>query len=128
VAQQRVADKLTALWKKDGVLVANISKYYDPSNGQVRWLQKQGFKDFDIGLHAALRDTSELMYVHPEGIRSNPVIIPDRLSGVFGNPFLATKEIGKKMIELKIDTAVTEIQDIRKTGKAPPCLCDINAP
>jgi sterol desaturase/sphingolipid hydroxylase (fatty acid hydroxylase superfamily)/creatinine amidohydrolase/Fe(II)-dependent formamide hydrolase-like protein len=128
VPQQHVADKLTALWKKDGVIVANISKYYDPSNEQVHWLEKHGFKDKDIGFHASIRDTSELMYVHPEGIRHDPITIPGMPSGVWGNPVLATKDIGEKMIELKVSAAVKEINDIRLTGKAPPAPYDIKGP
>ncbi len=120
VPQQHVADKLTALWKKDGVTVANVSRYYDPSNEQVHWLEKQGFKDKDIGFHASIRDTSELMYVHPEGIRKDPITINGLPSGVWGNPSLATKEIGEKMIELKVSAAVDEIRFVRATGKAPP--------
>lgn len=128
VPQQHVADKLTALWKKDGVIVANVSRYYDPSNEQVHWLEKQGFKDVDIGFHASIRDTSELMYVHPEGIRHDPIIIPGLPSGVWGNPSLASKEIGGKMIELKVSAAVKEIRDIRLTGKAPPAPYDTKGP
>lgn len=120
VPQQHVADKLTALWKKDGIIVANISKYYDPSNGQIQWLEKKGFKDNDIGTHASIRDTSELLYVQPKGIRRDPFTIPGLPSGVHGNPSLATKEIGEKMIELKISAAVNEIRAVRASGKAPP--------
>ena len=108
--QQHVADKLTALWKKEGINVVNISTYYAPSNGQVHWLEQQGFKDKDIGFHAAIRDTSELMYVHPAGIRRDPVSIYGMPSGVEGNASLATREIGEKMIELKVSAAVREIQ------------------
>jgi len=114
--QQHVADKLSALWKKDGVTVAQIGNYYF-ANGQDAWLQKKGFSEKDIGWHAAIRDTSEMMAIHPEGIRADPVTVKGLPPGPQGNPSLATKEIGQKMIDLKIEAAVAQMRAVRAGKK-----------
>jgi sterol desaturase/sphingolipid hydroxylase (fatty acid hydroxylase superfamily)/creatinine amidohydrolase/Fe(II)-dependent formamide hydrolase-like protein len=113
-AQQEVAQAL-ASWQTDGVTVASIGDYY-AENGQVEWLKKRGFSDEEIGSHASVRDTSEVMYLQPSGIRQTPVTIPDVPDGITGNPVRASKEIGKTMIELKIAAGSAQMQRIRAAG------------
>jgi creatinine amidohydrolase len=118
-AQDEVAQGL-ASWHADGVTVASVGDYY-AANGQVEWLKKRGFSDEEIGSHASVRDTSELLYVQPSGVRAFPVTVPGVPDGVTGNPARASKEIGKAMIELKIEAAVAEMRRIRGAeGAAQP--------
>ncbi|MGH7439253.1 MAG: hypothetical protein ACRENE_26505, partial [Polyangiaceae bacterium] len=106
-------------WKGDGVTVASIGDYY-AGNGQVDWLEKHGFASEEIGSHASVRDTSELLYLQPSGIRALPVTLAGVPDGVTGNPARASKEIGQAMLELKIGAAVAQMRRIRQSGSAAP--------
>jgi creatinine amidohydrolase/Fe(II)-dependent formamide hydrolase-like protein len=114
-AQAAVADKLNAEWAGSGVRVIHVGDYYTPSiNGQLAWLRDQGEADSAIGSHAGIRDTSELMAIYPQGVRS------DRLAwgggffkdptGVVGDPTKASAERGDVMLQLKIDAALRQIR------------------
>ncbi len=108
--QQSVAVELSARWGGDGVRVINAGSYYG-ANGQVDALKAEGETDASIGLHAGIRDTSELMAVDASGVR------PDRRAadkdGVSGDPARATAERGEKLLALKVAAAVKDIQSAR---------------
>ena len=112
--QRAIAQKLSAAWAKEGARVVQPDSYYG-ANGGLEWLKSQGESDAAIGLHAAIRDTSELMAVFPEGIRAGRAVADK--DGVIGDPTRATAERGKKLIELKVEAAV---KDIEAAIKAPP--------
>lgn len=112
--QRVVAAKLSAAWAKDGVRVIQCSKYY-AANGGLEWLKSQGESEAAIGTHAAIRDSSELMAVFPEGIRPGKAAADK--DGVVGDPTRASAERGAKLLQLKVDTAVDEIE---AAMKAPP--------
>lgn len=111
--QQVVAAKLSAQWAGDGVRVLNADTYYS-ANGGVEWLKSLWETDKSIGSHAAIRDTSELMAIYPEGIRMDKRVADK--DGVVGDPSRATAERGAKLLDLKVDAA---LQDIAKGLKAP---------
>jgi sterol desaturase/sphingolipid hydroxylase (fatty acid hydroxylase superfamily)/creatinine amidohydrolase/Fe(II)-dependent formamide hydrolase-like protein len=109
-AQDAVALRLSKAWQTDGVRVVHIDKYYK-ANGQIDWLQNNGYSMSDIGRHAGIRDTSELMAVTKNGVRSRPFTAQKNgQTGVDGRPMLASKKIGEAMLELKIDAAIEEIR------------------
>ena len=104
--QARVAERLHG----DGVQVLHVADYY-AANGQVEWLRGQGYSDEEIGYHAGIRDTSELMAVHGEGVRADPVLRPPRpYVDASGARDKASAEIGRKMLELKIEAALRQIR------------------
>jgi sterol desaturase/sphingolipid hydroxylase (fatty acid hydroxylase superfamily)/creatinine amidohydrolase/Fe(II)-dependent formamide hydrolase-like protein len=108
--QDQVAAKLSSEWQKDQVKVINLSDYYS-QNGQFLSLRLQGWNKDKIGNHASIRDTSELMAAHPEGVRKN-LIKPghgDDGTGVEGDPTQANREIGEQMLDMKIRAAVQQI-------------------
>lgn len=111
--QERVAQKLTALWQKDGVRVVQVGDYYF-ANGQTDWLRKQGESLADIGSHAGIRDTSELMSVFPAGVRtalrSNFPENDSWRTGAIGNAEKATPARGKILLELKIQAALRQMR------------------
>jgi len=112
--QAVVAQKLDAALKSKGVHVYQIGDYY-AHNGQVEWLKSQGFTDSDIGIHAALIDTSQLMALRPDGVRTALLATSagnadGSKNGVIGDPAKATAALGQKLLELKIETAVREIK------------------
>lgn len=94
-AQEKIAKKLSDQWQDKGIIVAHISDYYS-GNGQMQWLLDHGYSKIKIGGHAGIRDTSEMLFIHPEGFRRNLVLIDGRVTGNDGDYHLAKKKIGKK--------------------------------
>ena len=109
--QQNVADALAKSFKADGVVIAHIGDYYS-AHGQTEYLAEQGFSEDDIGLHAGLRDTAEMKFIEPDGLRITPWQVKDRVAGYVGNPNLATKELGQELTALKIKAALNQIEII----------------
>ncbi len=113
-SQARVADKLNSAWEAEGVRVAQIGNYYF-ANTQFDTLLAKGYSEIQIGYHAGMRDTSELLFVEPESVRKKAKL-PNKGAdpGYSGAPSLSTPQIGKEMLDLKIGAALAEIQSIRK--------------
>lgn len=107
--QECVAEKLSQQWTD--TKVHHIGDYY-AANGQFDWLRSQGETTESIGGHAGIRDTSELMAVHPAGIRMQERAVngggDTRETGVSGDPQKATTDLGIKMLNMKIEAAVMQ--------------------
>ena len=118
--QAAVAARLSEAWAAEGIRVINAANYYG-GNGQAAWLKAQGESEAAIGLHATIQDTSELLAVDPAGVRMDKRAADK--DGVKGDPAKATAEIGQKMLDLKVEAAVVEIEAARKApiaaGAAP---------
>ena len=117
---KNVADKLNAEWKDAGVKVFGLTDYYEQSRLHYRaWLQAQfGYDEKTSGSHAGITDTSQMLFVHPAGIRKDqmkPWGGPQD-SGVSGDPAKATAEIGKMGIEFKVNAGLNQY----KLLKNPP--------
>lgn len=110
--QRQLAEKLSSAWAGEGVRVIHPAAYYT-ANGGADWLKSQGETDKTIGTHAAIRDTSELMAVFPQGVRMDK-LAADK-DGVTGDPTSASAERGDKLIELKVEAAVRDITAARET-------------
>jgi len=110
-ALQSAASLLNKEWAKTDVRVHFVSEYYKESPFR-EWLQGQGEKREDIGTHAGIVDTSQLMAVNPNGIRSDKLASGgDRnVTGATGNPARANVAYGKKGLEMKIEAAVAQIR------------------
>ncbi len=108
--QARVAARLDSDLSQAGTRVFHVGDYYG-ANGQIDALLEQGFSEGEIGGHAGIRDTSELLAVHPGGIRRHPVPAPaGRDAGYGGAPSKATAAIGQEMLRLKVDAALAQIE------------------
>ncbi len=116
-SQQRVAEKLNREWLNSGVRVLHVGDYYG-KNGQVEWLKDRGESDRSIGFHAGIRDTSELLFVHPEGVRRDRfgTMGSWKESGADGDPAKASAERGEALLELKLGAAVRQISDALSRG------------
>ena len=107
-----VAAKLTEEWKGSGTVVYALTDYYEGGREHYRaWMQAAfGYDDTIIGSHAGISDTSQMLHVHPAGIRK------DQLkpwggygdSGVSGDPMKATAEIGRMGMEFKVNAALNQ--------------------
>jgi creatinine amidohydrolase/Fe(II)-dependent formamide hydrolase-like protein len=117
--QKKVAEKLSDEWQSFNTRVLHIGNYYS-LNGQTEWLRANGYTNREIGTHAGIRDTSELLFVFPKGVR-NSHLSQDKHSykeptGSDGEPSLASKEIGAIMLQLKVQSAVQQIKMLITTN------------
>ena len=114
-AQKRVADRLSKLWQEEGVRVLHVNDYYE-NNAQSAYLQNNGYSALEIGGHAGIRDTSELMAVFPSGIRTefmvNHIDSDFVMTGADGDASKASLFIGNILLDLKIKAAVKQIKDV----------------
>jgi creatinine amidohydrolase/Fe(II)-dependent formamide hydrolase-like protein len=111
---RQVATKLNEEWKGTGSRAHFIGDYYTKSGADSRkyLMEKYGVAESDIGSHAGMLDTSEMMAVNPSFVRK------DRFapngggpnSGVSGDPTKASVEIGHAILKIKIDNAVAQIK------------------
>jgi creatinine amidohydrolase/Fe(II)-dependent formamide hydrolase-like protein len=114
--QESVAAALTHEWRGRGVRVANLGRYY-AANGEREYLAAQGFGAAEIGDHAGMLDTAELMAVDPAAVRTpllSPESWPTGTTGASGNPARVTAAMGRHMIELKIAVGVAELRALLK--------------
>jgi creatinine amidohydrolase len=112
---KQVAELLNKEWTATGVRIHFVPEYYSGSGESFRiWLEGQGEKKEDIGTHAGITDTSQLMAIDPKLLRKDK--FADRGgfegSGVSGNPTRANVAYGKKGLELKVDTTVRRIKEM----------------
>jgi creatinine amidohydrolase len=112
---RQVAQLLNAEWTGSGVRIHFVPEYYSASGDAFRdWLLAQGEKKEDIGTHAGITDTSQLMAIDARLVRRDK--LADRGgfegSGVSGNPTRASVEYGRKGLQIKIDTTVRRIREM----------------
>lgn len=117
-AQSASATRLMNEWAGQGITIANMSGYYG-ANGQTEFLIAQGESQENIGVHAGIRDTSEVLAVAPELIRRENAAAsttpPGQLDarGVDGDPTRASAIYGAELLELKISAGVSELTALR---------------
>jgi creatinine amidohydrolase len=112
---EEVARALNKEWAGTGVRVHFVPEYYSGSGEAFRaWLESQGEKPDDIGTHAGITDTSQLLAVDPKQIRKDK--LADRGgfegSGVSGNPTRASVAYGKKGLDIKVDMTIRRIREL----------------
>lgn len=115
-AQAEVAKRLTAEWAKDGVRVVQIGAYYD-DKAQVDRLIAEGRSREQVGQHASVIDTSELMSVDPKGVdlARYRALWPLEQTGVSGDPTTASPELGSSLLQMRIAAAANEIRALLAT-------------
>jgi len=119
-----VAERLNREWAGSGARVHFAPDYYtsgyDPAGSFARWLRSQGKTPADIGTHAGIADTSQLMAIDPRLVRADKLAPGGSYAatGVDGDPTRASAAYGKKGLELRIEAAVSQIE--RLLGRRRP--------
>ena len=113
-------ERLNELWK--GAATARwIDDYYTKSHAdQNKYVtDKLGVPPDQIGGHANILDTSEMLFVNAKHVRKNKLAPGGGYenSGVSGDPTKSSPELGKVFIQMKIDNALAEIKALRASGQ-----------
>ncbi len=117
------ATRLNELWK-DEAKAFHIDDYYTKGHAdQNAYVTKTlGIPANEIGGHANILDTSEMLFVNPKHIRKNKIANGGgyQNSGVSGDPTKATAALGKIFIQIKVDNAVAQAKAMMAgTWQAP---------
>ena len=115
--QATVAAKLSAEWKNAGVRVVQIDAYYD-DKGQIKRLLDQGRSLEEIGQHASIIDTSELMSINPKGVdlsRYRSMTFGLQPNGTSGDPRTANAELGSSLFDMRVSAAASQIKSLLAT-------------
>src|SRR5205085_4599437 len=114
-----VADTLNKEWAGTGVRVFALIDYYAKGHADIyAWIEKDyGWNRQVVGSHACIMDTSQLLYVNPGAVRAANILPSGGGpgSGVNGDPTKATAELGKRMIDSKVNAGVAQYNSL-KTG------------
>jgi creatinine amidohydrolase/Fe(II)-dependent formamide hydrolase-like protein len=79
------------------------------------WLKEH---HYPVGTHAAIPDTSELMYLNGAAwVRKDQMQPGNGSNGVNGDPRPSTPELGKRYFDMKVAYAVEEIQRLVAHGR-----------
>ncbi|MGQ0737251.1 MAG: creatininase family protein [Acidobacteriota bacterium] len=112
-----VAKALNEEWKGRGVTVYALTDYYNGGREHYRaWMDAAfGYDDTIIGSHAGISDTSQMLFVHPTGIRKDRIMAwgGPQDSGVSGDPTKATAEIGKMGLAFKVNAGINQYRTIK---------------
>ncbi len=116
------AEKLNALWQ--GAATAYwVDDYYTRAHAQQNTYAAKILKvaEDQVGNHANILDTSELLFVAPKHIRRDRLTGNDYPNnGVSGNnQSKSTPEVGKVLLQIKLDLALAQIKRMMD-GSEPP--------
>jgi creatinine amidohydrolase/Fe(II)-dependent formamide hydrolase-like protein len=113
---QKAVDNLNKAWVGSGARAHFISDYYTKSQAdQTKYLiDTLKVTEQQIGSHAGIKDTSEMLFVAPQHVRMGKIAVGGGYenSGVSANaePTKATAAIGKMLVDIKINNALAQIK------------------
>jgi creatinine amidohydrolase len=110
-----VALRLEAKWKGGKTRVHYIPEYYD-YEGVDKWLEGQGIRQTDEGLHDDFAVTAQMMAVDPATVRMQQRIAANkfRINGVELAPAAKTVEWGKRIVAFRAEQTAEAIRRVAK--------------
>ncbi|HUR20702.1 MAG TPA: creatininase family protein, partial [Vicinamibacterales bacterium] len=122
------AARLNELWKGEARAFWADDYYTKSHNDQNKYItDTMGIPADQIGGHANLLDTSEMLFVNPKHVRAKKMAPGGgyQNSGVSGDPSKSTAALGKVFMQIKIDNAVAQLKGlmagtIEPAGPAAP--------
>ena len=110
----RCAERMTSVLKSAGVKVMLLSKYYNEAL-EVNYLERAGLPINVQGSHAGISDTSQILAIYPEHVRSDFMKSQTELNitdlGASGKPNLSNSKIGSDIINMRIRAALDQMND-----------------
>jgi creatinine amidohydrolase len=118
-----VAAALNKEWEGTGVKAYALTDFYDKGHEyQDAWFLGQfGWDASVVGSHAGIKDTSQLLYVKPEDVRTDRIadsFTNTRESGISGDPTKATAEFGRIAIAFKANAAIAQYRALKGPARA----------
>lgn len=116
------AEKLNALWGGSATAYWVDDYYTKAHREQEAWAAKfLGVPPNQVGNHANILDTSELLFVAPQHIRADRLVGNDyENNGVSGvNQSKSSPQVGRELLQIKLDNAVAQITRMQ-SGAEPP--------
>jgi creatinine amidohydrolase/Fe(II)-dependent formamide hydrolase-like protein len=112
---QPVADRLNREWAASGTRVHAVPEYFRAAEqGFAALLRERGFRDDEIGTHAALADTSLMLAIDPGAVRTGLLKSGTPLGaaqGVYGgDPRRASAQLGQLGVDEIVSRTVTAIR------------------
>lgn len=110
---ESVAAMLNGEWSEREARVHFVGDYYS-GHGFREWLQEQGHTMEEIGTHAGMTDTSQLLYVNARHIRTEKLAPFGGFdgAGVSGDPTKASVTYGRVGVQLKVEAALRQIREL----------------
>ena len=110
---ETVAAMLNGEWSGRDARVHFVGDYY-AGHGFADWLEEQGHSREEIGTHAGIMDTSQLLYVNARHIRTEELAPFGGFdgAGVRGDPTKASVAYGRVGIQMKVDAALRQIREL----------------
>jgi len=117
------AEKLNALWQGSGAKAYWVDDYYTKAHREQEALAAKflGVAGSEVGNHANILDTSELLFVAPQHVRTDRLVGNDyENNGVSGvNQSKASPEVGRQLLQIKLDNALAQVKRMT-SGAEPP--------
>jgi creatinine amidohydrolase/Fe(II)-dependent formamide hydrolase-like protein len=112
-----VAGRLNARWAGGKTRVHFIPEYYDYPGVQ-KWLERQGVKEVDEGLHDDFAVTAQMMVVDPAAVRMKQRLAAGkfRINGIELAPAAQTIAWGKKIVAFRAGVTVEAIRKALRQG------------
>lgn len=110
-----VAERLNREWARSPARVHAVPEYFRASEeGFAALLRSRGYRDDEIGTHAALADTSLMLAIDPAAVRTDALkagVALGPAQGVYGgDPRRASAELGRLGVEQIVKTTVAAIR------------------
>jgi len=116
------AEQLNALWKGSATAYW-VDDYYTKAHREQEVFAAKflGVPEAQVGNHANILDTSELLFVAPQHVRRDRLVGNDyENNGVSGvNQSKASPQVGRELLQIKIDNALAQYKRMA-SGAEPP--------
>lgn len=108
---KEVAERLNAKWKGGKARAHFVAEFYD-YGAVAKWLQQQGIKQTDEGLHDDFAMTAQMMAVDPTTVRMKQRLATGKftINGVELAPAAKTIEWGKRIIDFRGEATAKAIR------------------
>ena len=116
------AEKLNALWAGSAKAMWIDDYYTKAHRDQEQWAAKfLGVPPGEVGNHANILDTSELLFIAPQHIRTDRLVGNDyENNGVSGvNQSKSSPEVGRALMQIKVDNALAQIKRMTSGAEGP---------
>lgn len=113
-----VADRLNREANTTGAEVFALTDFYEKGHEyQDAWLLAEfGWNATVVGSHAGIKDTSQLLFVKPQSVRTDRIIdsfTHREEAGISGDPTKATAELGRIGLAFKANAAVAQYRTLK---------------